>query len=91
MSDTITPDDISLTFIGQGNIPLHGEEVAGYEFEDFFREGMDWARQTYQDAAHALHAAQATYTGRDCDGIGVRVTVWDGDARIVRVLTEPGA
>lgn len=50
---------------------------AGYNIADFFEDRGAWMEDGYTRGQDVFAAAEAVYRGKDSDGIGVQVTIWD--------------
>jgi hypothetical protein len=80
-----TTTDITLVWEAADGTEPHQSETAGYHVADFFKDGAEWladAESGKLDVPAAIAAAQAAYRGRDIDGIGLAVEVWDGRSHV---------
>lgn len=72
----MTDFHISITWINAAGDTLP-DAPAGYNVADFFEDRAAWMENTYATAQDVFSAAEDVYRGRDIDGIGIQVSIWD--------------
>ncbi len=80
----VSRDDILLNF-HKGDVPI--SDPPGYCAEDFFIGGLGWLDEgVFENVADVFSKAEARYRGTDVDGIGIRLSIWDGEEFVRRNL-----